>query len=205
MNTHYQTQKGMTLVEVLVALGISVVVMVAVSTFEVNIFRYKDSISGSFDTVQNVQVILKTMAKELRSASIASDGSFAIAKAATSTITFFNDSNTDGKKERIRYTFASSTVYRAVAIPVGSPLSYAGATESTSTLLRSVANGTSTDMFQYFDSSYDGSQSSLAQPVTPTTIRLINISVILTSGTPTLPSLKTYTTKVMFRNLKDNL
>ncbi len=205
MNTQYQTQKGMTLVEVLVALGISVVVIVAVSAFEVNIFRYKDSVSGSFDAVQNAQIILKTMAKELRSASIASDGSFAIAQAATSTITFFNDINTDGKKERVRYTFASSTVYRAVAIPAGSPLSYAGVTESTTTLLRSVANGTSTDMFQYFDSSYDGSQSALAQPVIPTTIRLVKISIILSSGTPTMPSFKTYTTEVMFRNLKDNL
>ena len=205
MYRYNKTQKGMTLVEVLVAMGISVVILVAVSAFEANIFTYKDSITGTFNTVQNVQIILKTMAKELRSASISSDGSFAIGQAGTSTVTFFVDLNNNGIKERVRYTLASSTLYKAVATPTGSPLSYSGITESTSTLLRSVSNGTSTDMFQYFDATYDGSQAPLSQPVTLTTIRLIKISAVLDSGTIQAPSTKTYTTQVMFRNLKDNL
>ena len=94
---------------------------------------------------------------------------------------------------------------RAVAIPAGAPLSYSGVTESTSTLLRSVSNGTSTDMFQYFDSTYDGNESPLAQPVTLTTIRLVKINAVLASGTIKTPSVKTYSMQVMFRNLKDNL
>ena len=195
----------MTLVEAAVAVGISVVVLVAVSAFESNIFLFKDSISGTFDSVQNAEMILKTMAKDLRSASIASDGSFAIAQASTSTLVFFVDTNNDGIKERVRYSLASSTLYRAVAIPIGSPLSYSGVIESTSTLLRSVSNGTSTDMFQYFDSTYDGNESPLAQPVTLTTIRLVKINAVLASGTIKTPSVKTYSMQVMFRNLKDNL
>ena len=195
----------MTLVEAAVAVGISVVVLVAVSAFESNIFLFKDSISGTFDSVQNAEMILKTMAKDLRSASIASDGSFAIAQASTSTLVFFVDTNNDGIKERVRYSLASSTLYRAVAIPAGSPLSYSGVTESTSTLLRSVSNGTSTDMFQYFDSTYDGNESPLAQPVTLTTIRLVKINAVLAAGTVRAPLVKTYTMQVMFRNLKDNL
>ena len=195
----------MTLVEAAVAVGISIIVLVAVSAFESNIFIYKDSISGTFNSVQNAEMILKTMAKDLRSASIASDGSFAIAQASTSTLVFFVDTNNDGIKERVRYSLASSTLYRAVAIPAGSPLSYSGVTESTSTLLRSVSNGTSTDMFQYFDSTYDGNESPLAQPVTLTTIRLVKINAVLASGTIKTPSVKTYSMQVMFRNLKDNL
>ena len=191
--------------EAAVAVGISVVVLVAVSAFESNIFLFKDSISGTFDSVQNAEMILKTMAKDLRSASIASDGSFAIAQASTSTLVFFVDTNNDGIKERVRYSLASSTLYRAVAIPAGSPLSYSGVTESTSTLLRSVSNGTSTDMFQYFDSTYDGNESPLAQPVTLTTIRLVKINAVLAAGTVRAPLVKTYTMQVMFRNLKDNL
>ncbi len=205
MNRHIHTRIGMALVEVLVAVGISVVVLVAISAFEANIFIYKDSVSGTFESVQNAQIILKTMAKELRSASIASDGSFAIAQVSTSTLVFFVDTNNDSVKERVKYTLASSTLYRVVAIPSGSPLSYVGAIESTSTLLRSVSNGTSTDMFQYFDATYDGNELPLVEPITLTTIRLVKINAVLTSGTIQKPLVKTYTMQVMFRNLKDNL
>ena len=208
-NTHMhrrsRTKSGMTMIEVLVAMGISVVVIIAVTAFQANIFKYRNSVSGTFDTVQNAQIIMKLMAKELRSVSIASDGSFGIAQAATSTITFYADTDGNGVKERIRYSLASSTLYRAVLVPTGSPLSYASGSESTTTMLRSVSNGTSTNMFTYFDSSYDGSQSALSQPVVLTNIRLVKISAILTVGGTQTPSAKTYTTQVMLRNLKDNL
>ncbi len=57
---------GFTLVEVFISMAIFVAVMVAVGTFLVNIYSNNRTVSGSFQTAQDAQVILKTMLTELR-------------------------------------------------------------------------------------------------------------------------------------------
>lgn len=197
--------KGMTLVEVLVAIGISVVVMSAVATFEVNVFKYQRDISSSFTTTQDAQVVMRTMAKELRTASPSATGSYTIAQADNNALTFFTDLKGDGIKDRIRYTLMDNKIYRAKTTPTGSPLSYDSAVESTTTLVHNVKNDGTQPVFEYFDNNYDGSQSALIQPVTLTAIRFIKINVFLHSGNNQSTTTKLYSTGVALRNLKDNL
>lgn len=199
-----KNKKGMTLVEVLIALSVFVLIIGAIGLFETNVFTYNSSISSSFTTVQDTQVILKTMTKELRDASPGSDGSYSIQTAATNTIMFYADVNGDGLKERIRYYLFGTALYRAYLVPTGSPLSYSG-NESTSTLLNNVRNATSTSVFEYFDGNYDGGESPLVQPVTTSAIRLVKINITLDTDPNKSPAPRTYSTQVTLRNLKDNL
>ena len=195
---------GFTLVEVIVSIGIFLVIIVAVGAFEINIFSYQRNASGSFTTVQDSQVILKTIAHDIRMASQGSDGSYALQTVATNTLMFFADTNGDGLKERIRYTLNGAKLYKAVLVPTGSPLTYSG-TESTSTVLTDVANGTSS-AFTYYSGTYAGTTTgALAQPVTPNAVRLIQISLTLDADPKSSPNGRTYTTDVTLRNLKDNL
>ena len=195
---------GFTLVEVIASIGIFLIIIAAVGVFEGNVFSYQRTATGSFETVQDAQVIMKTLSREIRMASQGSDGSYALQVVATNTLMFFADTNGDGIKERIRYTLSGATLYRASLTPTGSPLAYSG-TESTTTLVTDAANGSSS-LFSYFDDTYVGtSTGALAQPVTPTAVRLIQINLVLDTNPNQAPASRTYTTDVTLRNLKDNL
>ena len=196
---------GFTLIEVVTAIGIFTIIAGAVSLFESNIFSYNGSASGSFATVQDAQVILKIISRDIRMASQGSDGSYAIQIAATNTLQFFSDVNGDGLKERIRYSLSGQKLYRTILVPTGSPLTYSGV-ESTSTILNNVVNDASLPVFSYFDGSYLGSTTgALAQPVSPSAIRLIQVSLKLDADPKHQVSARTYVAAVALRNLKDNL
>jgi len=198
--------RAFTLVEVLTTVGIFTVIIAAVAAFEANVFSYQGNASASFTALQDSEAILRTMAKEVRSMSPGNDGSYALQSAGTSTLTFYADTNGDGKKERIRYSLIGSSLFRASAIPTGSPLTYTGIAESTSTLMNNVKNSSSTPVFDYFTGAYAGTTTgALVQPVTPTSVRLIRMTVSLDVDPNRSPLPRTYSTEATLRNLKDNL
>jgi prepilin-type N-terminal cleavage/methylation domain-containing protein len=205
MNVPLNKKRGMTLVEVLTAVAIFVIIIAAVYTFEINIFSYNGSISSSFQTIQDSQTLLKTMLTELREAVPGVNGSYSLSSVGSTSISFFSDSDNDGTAEQITYSLVGTTLYRSVIKAAGSPLSYSVSNQSTSTLIQNLRNGTSTALFQYFDANYTGTSSPLTQPVTPTAVRLIKISIVLDSDPTKYPAPITYTTQVNIRNLKDNL
>jgi type II secretory pathway pseudopilin PulG len=204
---HYNISKqgGMTLVEVLITLGIFVAVIIAVGTFEANIFIYQGEVSNSFATAQNAQVILKTMLTELREMAPAADGSYALVNAGSTTVSFFSDPDNDGTEEQITYTLSSTTLYKAIIQPSGNPPTYAVANQSTTTLLIGLRNGLVTPVFQYFDTNYNGTSSPLTQPVTTTAVRLVKVNVTLDMDPNRSPAPITYTVQANLRNLKSNL
>jgi len=193
------------LVEVMVALAMFAVIIIAVGAFESNTFRYNSEITGSFQTAESAQVILKTMIRELRGAEPSVTGSFPILNAGSTTISFFADSDNDGLPEEITYTLVGTDMKRAVIKPTGSPLGYDPATQATTTLLTHVINGAALPVFQYFDDSYTGTSSPLVQPVSPSSVHLIKVNqqIELDPNRSPLPII--YSVQVNLRNLKTNL
>jgi prepilin-type N-terminal cleavage/methylation domain-containing protein len=198
--------KGFTIVETLVVVFILALIMLGVTRFMRDIF-YNNSIQkGTFSTAQDAEEILRTMVKELRSASTGSDGSYPILAAGTSSLTFFSDITGDGTKERVRYFLSGTTLEKGIEEPSGSPFSYTNATETISYIAYNVRNtASSTNMFDYYDDTYNGTSSPLTQPVSVASIRLVRFSMILDSDPNRSPNPRTYTTQVSLRNLKDNL
>jgi prepilin-type N-terminal cleavage/methylation domain-containing protein len=202
---HVHLQRAFTLVEVVVSIGIFLVIIGAVAVFEVNIFSYQRNSSGSFETVQDAEVIMKTITENIRMASPGSDGSYALQTVGTSTLMFYADMNGTGIKQRIRYTLIGSDLYQAVLTPTGSPLAYTG-TEATTTILTDVVNSSSTPVFSYFDGTYAGTTTgALSQPVTPNAVRLVQVDLTLNIVANQIANARTYTADVTLRNLKDNL
>lgn len=197
--------RGMTLVETLITLGIFITIMIAVGTFGVNMFSYQRVISGSLQTTQDAQIILKTITKEIRSMTSGATGQYPIANAATNTLSFFFDQNNDGVQDRITYSLVGTTLYRAVIVPSGSPITYNIANQSTTTLVYNIRNSPSTPIFEYFDDSYTGTSSPLSLPVTVTNIHLIKINLTLDVDPSRSPTPVTYSAQVNLRNLKSNL
>ena len=195
---------GFTLTELLVALGIFLIVMVVLAGFGKNIFDYNSIIQGDLVAEIEAKQALEKISKELRSIFTSDIGSYAIAEAGTSTITFYSDTNNDGRREKIRYFVSSSTLKRGSITPSGSPLSYNPANEKFSEVLHSVKND-AVPLFEYYDDNYSGTENPLPSPVVTSNIRHIKINFIVVMTNRGATSSISFSTSITPRNLKDNL
>jgi hypothetical protein len=96
---------------------------------------------------------LATMLHGVREASYADDGNYPIGAAATSSITFYSDVDSDGGIERVKIWKWGTTLYKVVTNAGGNPPTYVGQTSATSTIALYLRNATSTPYFTYYDSS----------------------------------------------------
>jgi prepilin-type N-terminal cleavage/methylation domain-containing protein len=202
-NTLYK--RGMTMVELFVALAILAIVMTAVYVLGSNIFIYNSTTSGSYRATQNSQAILKTILKELRETSPGADGSYPLINTGSTTLSFFSDIDNDSLPERVTYSLIGTTLYKAVIKPSGNPVSYSFANQSTTTLIFNVVNGNSLPSFEYFDTNYTGTSSPLVQPVSPSAVRLIRINQRIDIDPNRSPIPIIFTVQASLRNLKTNL
>lgn len=202
---HNFHKQGMTLVEIIATVSILVIVMGAVATFQYNVLDYNRHSQVALTNIQDATNLLKYMSKELRTMSPSANGSYPILSAATSTISFYSDIEGNGTKEQVRYYIAGATLYRGITEPSGSPLTYNLANESESIIATGVRNATSSALFEYFDSPYDGNEQPLTYPLTIYTIRLVRINITIDSDPKRSPVLITYSIQVSLRNLKDNI
>jgi prepilin-type N-terminal cleavage/methylation domain-containing protein len=197
--------QGFTIVEIIIVVGILGIIMLAVSSFSVNVLKNNKYSQDALSSVQDARVIIRTMAKELRSASRGNNGSYPVVQASTSTISFFSDSNGDGVKEQIRYFISTSTLRKGMIVPTGSPLTYNSANEIITTLAYNVKNTATSSLFEYYDNTYAGTSSPLTQPVSVTQVRLVKINLVIDADPNRSPNVRVYTSQVNLRNLKDNL
>lgn len=198
-------KRGMTLVELLIALAVFVIVLIAVGALQANIFIYNSNISSSYQTTQNSQVILKTMLKELREVAPGANGAYPLVQTGSTSLSFFSDIDNDGLTEQLTYSLIGTTLYRAVIKPTGSPLVYLGANQATTSLITNVINGNSLASFQYFDTFYTGTSSPMVHPVNPSMVRLIRINQRIDIDPNRSPVPIIYTVQASLRNLKSNL
>ncbi|MEK7060436.1 MAG: hypothetical protein AAB936_00400, partial [Patescibacteria group bacterium] len=135
----------------------------------------------------------------LREASYGSDGAYPIKSAATSSLTFYANTDDDPAVERVTYSLISGIFYRVVATPAGNPLSYEGASLATSTISLPVTNGTSTPVFRYFNSV--GTE--LFTPVDVSEISSIRTTVVVDVNVNRAPVAFTLSGGATLRNLQD--
>jgi prepilin-type N-terminal cleavage/methylation domain-containing protein len=198
-------KRAFTLVEVLTTVAIMTSIMVVVVLFQYNVLNYNRSAGASLINITEAQAIMKNVARELRSMEPGENGEYPLAVAATSTITFFADLNSDGISEKIRYYVASSTLYRGVIVPTGLPAVYSSGSETIKTLTSGLRNSSTTPVFQYYPSTYSGTSTPLTYPLVIANIRLVRVDLHVDTDPNKSPINRTYSTQVQLRNLKDNL
>jgi len=198
-------ERGMTLVEIVVVISIMVIVMIAVSTFQYNVLDYNRHSHVALTNIQDATNILKYMSRELRTMSPSSNGSYPIISVSTSSISFYSDINGNGMKEQIRYYLASTTLYRGITEPSEPSQTYDLSGESVNIIVAGVRNATSSALFEYFNSSYDGNGSPLSYPPAIYAIRLVRINITIDTDVKKSPMPITYSAQVSLRNLKDNI
>ncbi len=199
--TNFRT-KGFTLIEFLLSVSIAIVVGFVVSTFMKDIIGLGSKAQSNMTAVLESRKILSVIVSELRSTIPSALGSYAIETAATSSVTFFADVNSDDIADRVRYFLDPPTksIKRGVILASGTPPAYT-LPETFSTLISGVSNSTSTPIFNYYDAAYDGTTNPLTFPINITSVRLIKVTVWVNDPKGTDPVIMT--SQAMLRNLKD--
>lgn len=155
-------KRGMTLVEALVVVAVTTMVggtmLMAIRYFYVN----NSYVFDAANSVSQARRGLATMLHSVREASYGDDGAYPVGTAATSSVTFYSDVDSDGGVERVKIWRSANTLYRVVTNAGGNPPTYTGQASATSTIATHLRNATSTPLFKYYDSS--GVQLSTTSP-----------------------------------------
>jgi prepilin-type N-terminal cleavage/methylation domain-containing protein len=197
---------GFTLVETLVAIFVFSIIMLGTTLLMQNIIKSSTQQPLALDAVDQSRIIIFNFTNELRNATVGNDGSYPLGLANDSQITFYSTYGSTGstKMNKIRYYVTGTTLYKGVTAPSGSPLNYNG-TEKVTALITNLANG-SVPVFYYYDGSYTGTSTPLAQPINVNNVKFVSMNLVVPTQ-DSRGSATTFTIKAggTIRNLKNNL
>jgi len=196
---------GFTLLEVLVAMGIFLLMILGVSSIWSYASRSKNVIWEQLSAQNEGRKTAQDFTNQLRTATQSSIGSFSIESPATSSLIFYSNIDSDSWRERVRYFLVGSILKKGVIKPSGNPLVYNSSNETVTEVAHGVTNG-SEPIFTYYGENYNGTTITytLSYPINVTSIRLIGIKLRLEKYPDLSPAPVWVESKVEIRNLKAN-
>ena len=193
------TPRAFTLIETIVVIAVTALISVTLGTllayfYKTNTYALEQSVA-----VAQARRGVEDAMRYIREASYGGDGSYPVANAATSSITFYASTDTNTSINQITYTLQQGTLYRVIATPTGSPPSYIGASLATTTIATNIVNGTSTPIFRYFDNT--GTE--LSAPVDIAHIASVETTVVIDVNINRAPVSFTLSGGATLRNVRD--
>lgn len=201
---NHNSKSGFSFIEVFISMFIIILIGLVVYSFQKDVFSLNRIISDSLTAQNDARRALKNMSAEIRAASPSNLGDYAIAQTASSSFTFYSNTDSDFLKERVRYFIDGVILKKGVIKPSGSPIVYNLANEVISELIQDIA-ASSTSTFSYYDVNYDGTTAPLMEPINISAVRLVKITIIIDKDLLAPPGSLVLTTQISMRNLKDNL
>jgi len=198
--TNYQLRdNGFTFIEMIVAIAVFAIVMLAITTFFTMLYREQATDIVKIEGTNIAGRALEKMGSEMRKMNRAENGTFAIELADEQNFIFYSDADNDGQTEKIEYLLNGTNLERKLTEP-GALLDYSSA-EIITSAASYVRNGAD-PIFTYYDETYTGSEAPLAYPANVTQIKIVGISMNINVN-ENYPSGLTHTeTKIHPRNLK---
>lgn len=198
---------GFTLIEVLVALGIFSLLVLAIGWIFITALRSNRVIWDQLGGQSDARRVLREVVDTVRRAEISSLGAYPVERAAPYEFIVYSNINEDFFRERVRFFInpATNTFNRGVTRPVDHPLRYATSTEVVTILAHDVLNDDlGTPVFTYYDESYTGASIPLAQPVSTTLVHVVKVSLEIERDQGLSPVPLRAESTVHIRNLKTN-
>lgn len=191
--------KGFTLIEIIIAIGILSGIILMVSIFIFNVFDLGIFLGENITSQQELQLTLRVMVSEMRSMTQSVNGSYPIESASQNEIIFYSDRNSDGLAERIHYFLDGNILKRGVIEASGSPLAYSG-TEDTTEVVHNIYS-LAGNIFSYYDSNYSGTQAEIGFPVNIPLLRLIRVNLTVDPNPLDPSSRVNFSSAINIRNL----
>lgn len=202
---HSDPRSGFSLFEILIVIAIAAAVVLVVGNFSNNIAGLNGLVSQELQSKSDVNQVLQAAGNEIRSITTSANGAYPLDVAGTTTFAFYSDISQNGTVDRVRYFYASSSLYKGVIAPTGTPAAYPTSSEVVADIIDYVVKpATSTPVFTYYDSSYTGTQAPLAQPVDIAAIRLVGISFTVNTDASHTSAPQQFSQLIDIRNLKSN-
>jgi len=187
-------KKAFTLIELLIAIAIFIVIIIAVYMLGANIFSYNTSIRNSFNSADEARRVIRPIIDEIRTSRRSVDGAFPIFLTATSAMGFFTDVNKDSYADKVIYRLYGNTLKKTVSFngPVVS--------ESIFETIHNVRNTANEPIFEY----YGTDSILLTQPVSALGVKLVKLNLYIDADPNRPPDRMHVTTQVQIRNLRDD-
>ncbi|MBI4262091.1 type II secretion system protein [Candidatus Uhrbacteria bacterium] len=196
--------RGISLIEIIIALGVFAILMLVGNVVIVHTFRLPQTTFATIERERSARAAIEGVTDEARRMATSNRGDYPIAYAGAQSLTFYTNTDNDALFEQVRYFLDGSTLKRGVTKPTGSPLTYNPAAEVASELARDVTTSLF-PLFTYFDANYSGSESPLALPINVSAIRFIRFTLTIDDDPKKLPLPFILESGVAPRALKDNL
>lgn len=189
---------GMTLIETVVWIAITLSAMLAITTSVQYFYRTNSYTVEQASAITSAQRGIESMVKTIREAAYASDGAYPIISLATSSISFYADIDDDPFIERLRFFIQNGALYRGLIDPTGDPPVYTNP-ESISQISEYVRNvEQSTDVFRYYD--LDGDLMTDLSDITE--LRFVETTVVVNINPNRMPNQFTLRSTAALRNLR---
>lgn len=200
-----RTKYAFTIMEVSVAIGIFSLLSIAVAWILITSVRSSSIVWDQLQSQNDVDRALHTIVNDARRAETSNIGSYPIAITGDYEFAFYGNVDADAYKERVRYWLDNKTLKKGVIKPSGMPLAYNPLNESVVEIAHNVTSQIDGNpVFLYYDETFTGSESALAQPVAVTTVRVIRIRIDLERDPTKSPVPLHGESVVAVRNVKAN-
>ncbi len=196
-NREITTQRGFTLLETIIVLGIFSMLIIVLMNLFINGVKLFPFVFKQNESVNSAEYGVHMMVREIRNASMGDNGNYTLEMANDNVLIFYSDVDLDGKVERIRYFIENEEFKKGVIKPTGAPAQYLTENETVSTIAKNIKNN-ATPVFYY----YDGNNNVLPTEAILTQTKMIKVRLELGMEGRENYILESYT---QIRNLKINL
>jgi prepilin-type N-terminal cleavage/methylation domain-containing protein len=199
MDTSHTTP-GYTLIEMLVVIAIISIVFPVVMVTIVQLYKvHSDTLARSAALIEATKAT-KQIVRDVRAAMLSETGAPPIIDTATSSATFYADTDLDGTVERVRY-FLDGTTLRIGVVEPTSTSSYPTNTETIEGFAEGIVNhDRGVDLFTY----YDATSTVLAPGTRLADVRRVEVEVVAESSLGRQLWDVTVRSSASIRNLKDS-
>lgn len=210
MTTKTISKKGMTLVEMIIAISIFTIGIAGFTALFVRSWKTNSFIIEEGQDNQAAQQALDSMVKNLRKIRQADNGDFSIKSGNGFSLTVYLDVDNDGATERVHYYMNGQTLEMGVTNPVaGSPATYPAGDQTVTAVANYVTNTGSQPIFYYYNQNYPGDTVNNPLATAPSLavnqVKLIKVQLWVNIKPNTAPDNVNFESFIDIRNLNGNI
>jgi type II secretory pathway component PulJ len=193
-------EKGLSLVETIVVVSLFSLLMLGITSTIAMLYRTNGYALAQASEVSHARRGIEALSRDIREMTFGDDGTYPLVSMSSTSIGFYSDIDRDNSVEYVRYTLATTTLYKYVYNATGTPLSYGSTTPDETYIIseyvQNKVQGTST--FRY----YLESGAAATATSTVTDIRYILLNLVINIDPYRNPGEYTLRSSAAPRNLK---